>query len=175
LNTKKPDSPGTLIVARRDSGHPVCGIAGRRGFTMFNIEKTLMNKEHGFGRKLLSIFEEHRVSWEHMPTGIDTISIIASDDELKGKVQTILESIERLLDPDDLTVTSGLAIVATVGKGMNRLVGVAARLTGALAEAGVNIRVINQGSSEMNILIGVEEQDLEKAVAAIYHAFDSWQ
>ncbi|HNZ48069.1 MAG TPA: aspartate kinase [Candidatus Hydrogenedentes bacterium] len=175
LNTKKPDSPGTLIVARRDSGHPVCGIAGRRGFTMFNIEKTLMNKEHGFGRKLLSIFEEHRVSWEHMPTGIDTISIIASDDELKGKVQTILESIERLLDPDDLTVTSGLAIVATVGKGMNRLVGVAARLTGALAEAGVNIRVINQGSSEMNILIGVEEQDLEKAVSAIYHAFDSWQ
>lgn len=175
LNSKKPDNPGTLIVANRDSKRPVCGIAGRRGFTMFNIEKTLMNKEHGFGRKLLSIFEEHRVSWEHMPTGIDTISIIASDEELKDKETIIVEAIERQLEPEELIVTTGLAIIATVGKGMNRLVGVAAHLTGALRGAGVNIRVINQGSSEMNILIGVEEQDLEKAVEAIYRAFDAWE
>ena len=175
LNSKKPDNPGTLIVANRDSKRPVCGIAGRRGFTMFNIEKTLMNKEHGFGRKLLSIFEEHRVSWEHMPTGIDTISIIASDEELKEKETVIVEAIERLLEPDELHMTSGLAIIATVGKGVNRLFGVAARLTGALAGAGVNIRVINQGSSEMNILIGVEDQDLEKSVEAIYRVFDAWE
>jgi aspartate kinase len=173
-NTKAPESPGTMIVATRRATSPVCGIAGRAGFSMFNIEKTLMNKEHGFGRKVLAIFEEMGVSWEHMPTGIDTISIIARDDELRGKGTAILEAIERQLAPDELNLTSGLAIIATVGQGMNHHVGVAARLTGAIAQAGINLRVLDQGSSEMNIIIGVESQDLEKAVRAIYEAFIDW-
>lgn len=133
-----------------------------------------MNKEHGFGRKLLSILEEMQVSWEHMPSGIDTVSIIVKDDEIKGKGEAILEAIERQLAPDDLSLTTGLAIIATVGQGMNHHVGVAARLTGAIAGAGVNLRVIDQGSSEMNIIIGVESRDLENAVRAIYEAFNDW-
>lgn len=175
LNTKAPESPGTAIVPKREATTPVCGIAGRAGFTMFNIEKTLMNKEHGFGRKVLSIFEEHGVSWEHMPTGIDTISIIARDDELRDKGDAIVETIQKQLDPDDVSVTSGLAIIATVGQGMNHHIGVAARLMVSLAESGINLRVIDQGSSEMNIIIGVEEQDLAKAVRAIYDAFETWE
>jgi len=175
LNTKAPDSPGTAIVAKRTATTPVCGIAGRAGFTMINIEKTLMNKEHGFGRKVLSIFEEHGVSWEHMPTGIDTISVIVRDDELRGKGDAIMEAIRKQLDPDDVSATTGLAIIATVGQGMNHHIGVAARLTTAMADARINLRVIDQGSSEMNIIIGVEENDLPKAVQAIYNAFDDWE
>ncbi len=175
LNTKAPDSPGTKIVPHRETATPVCGIAGRAGFTMFSIEKTLMNKEHGFGRKVLSVFEEHGVSWEHMPTGIDTISIIVRDDELRGEADAIVDDLCKQLDPDEVVVTNGLAIIATVGQGMNHHVGVAARLTGAIAKANVNLRVIDQGSTEMNIIIGVEEQDLEKSVRAIYEAFDNWQ
>ncbi len=175
LNTKAPDAPGTAIVPTRESTTPVCGIAGRAGFTMFNIEKTLMNKEHGFGRKVLSIFEEHGVSWEHMPTGIDTISIIVRDDELRGKGDAIMDAIRKQLDPDDVSATPGLAIIATVGQGMNHHIGVAARLTTAMANARINLRVIDQGSSEMNIIIGVEEHDLPGAVKAIYEAFDTWE
>jgi len=173
-NTKDPENPGTMIVPSRKATSPVCGIAGRAGFSMFNIEKTLMNKEHGFGRKLLSIFEGMGVSWEHMPSGIDTVSVIVRDDELKGKGAAILEAVERQLSPDELNLTSGLAIIATVGQGMNHHVGVAARLTGAIAKAGINLRVIDQGSSEMNIIIGVESRDLEKSVKAIYDAFIDW-
>ncbi|HDP34537.1 MAG TPA: aspartate kinase [Candidatus Hydrogenedentes bacterium] len=175
LNTKSPESPGTAIVAQREATTPVCGIAGRDGFVMFNIEKTLMNKEHGFGRKVLSIFEEHGVSWEHMPTGIDTISVIVRDDELHGKADHIIEAIQKHLEPDEVNVTNGLAIIATVGQGMNHHIGVAARLTGALAQAAINLRVIDQGSSEMNIIVGVEKQDLARAVRAIYEAFDDWR
>ena len=142
---------------------------------MFNIEKTLMNKEHGFGRKLLSIFEEMGVSWEHMPSGIDTVSVIVHDNELGNKGPVIMEQIERQLSPNELSLTSGLAIIATVGQGMNHHIGVAARLTGAMAQAGINLRVIDQGSSEMNIIIGVEDRDLEKAVRAIYQAFIDWK
>ena len=175
LNTRDPQNPGTMIVQKRTASAPVCGIAGRGGFSMFNIEKTLMNKEHGFGRKLLSIFEEMGVSWEHMPSGIDTVSIIVHDKELGNKGPAILETIERQLAPNELSLTSGLAIIATVGQGMNHYIGVAARLTGALAQAGINLRVIDQGSSEMNIIIGVEDRDLGKAVQAIYHAFIDWK
>lgn len=175
LNTRDPKNPGTMIVQKRTATSPVCGIAGRGGFSMFNIEKTLMNKEHGFGRKLLSIFEEMGVSWEHMPSGIDTVSVIVHDNELGNKGPVIMEQIERQLSPNELSLTSGLAIIATVGQGMNHHIGVAARLTGAMAQAGINLRVIDQGSSEMNIIIGVEDRDLEKAVRAIYQAFIDWK
>lgn len=174
-NSKDPESPGTLIMAERESKHPVCGIAGRRGFSMINIEKALMNKERGFGVKVLTVLEEFSIRWEHMPTGIDTISLIVRDEELGANGPKVIEAIAKRCDPDDISLTKGLAMIATVGQGMNHHVGIAARLCSAIARAGVNLRVIDQGSSEMNIIVGVEEQDLEKAVSAIYHAFETWE
>jgi aspartate kinase len=170
-NTKKPDHPGTMILAERDAREPIVGIAGRKGFTMINVEKALMNKERGFGRRVLSVLEEYGISWELMPSGIDNLSVIVEDEELQKKSSTVLKSIQRTCQPDKVSVTPGLALIATVGQGMAGTVGVAARLTTALAQANVNIRVIDQGSSENNIIVGVEEGDLEIAVRAIYHAF----
>lgn len=174
-NTNAPDEAGTMIVRTRTSQFPVVGIAGHKGFTMINIEKALMNKELGFGRRVLSVLEEHGISFEHMPTGIDTISLIIRDKELADHGAAIIKGIERTCEPDRVSLTPGLALIATVGQGMSHHVGVAARLCSALAESGVNLRVINQGSSEMNIIIGVEEADLEAAVRAIYGAFESWK
>ena len=162
-------------IARRETKNPVCGVAGIAGFTMINIEKTFMNKERGFGLRVLSVLEEHGVNWEHMPTGIDTMSIIVRDEELKGQGPAIAEDIRDRCNTDSVGITTGLAIIATVGQGMNHHIGVAARLFTALSEAGVNLRVIDQGSSEMNIITGVEEQDLAKAVRAIYDAFETWE
>ncbi|HEX73521.1 MAG TPA: aspartate kinase [Candidatus Hydrogenedentes bacterium] len=174
-NTKAPHEPGTMIVAERVSATPVVGIAGRNGFSMINIEKALMNKERGFGRRVLMVLEECGVNWEHLPTGIDTMSIIIRDEELNSKGPLLVKAIRDQCRPDDISLTDGLAMIATVGQGMNHHIGVAARLCGALAEAKVNIRVIDQGSSEMNIIVGVEEPDLEKAVRAIYRVFVSWE
>lgn len=174
-NTKAPEDAGTMIVRTRESSTPVVGIAGRRDFTMINIEKALMNKETGFGRRVLSVLEQHGVSFEHMPTGIDTISLIIEDKQLADHSAAVLKGIERQCQPDRVTLAPGLALIATVGHGMNHHIGVAGRLCTALAESGVNLRVINQGSSEMNIIIGVDEGDLEKAVLAIYNAFEAWK
>lgn len=173
-STREPENPGTRIVASRQSKHPLCGIAGRRGFSMLNIEKTLMNRERGFGRRALEVLEENGMGWEHMPTGIDTMSIILRDEELGELGEKLVEDLQRRCQPDSISVVSGLAMVATVGLGMNHHIGVAARLFTALAEAKVNVRVIDQGSSEMNIIVGVEEEALERAVTAIYCAFESW-
>ena len=170
-NTKKPDHPGTIIVAERQSKEPIVGIAGRKGFTMINIEKALMNKERGFGRRVLSVLEDFGVSWELMPSGIDNMSVIIEDEELQNKTNAIIKSIRRTCQPDKVSVTPDLALIATVGQGMAGTVGVAARLTTALANAKVNIRVLDQGSSENNIIVGVGEGDLDNAVRAIYHAF----
>jgi aspartate kinase len=174
-NTNDPDNPGTMIVKSRDSSQPVVGIAGVKGFTMINIEKALMNKERGFGRRVLSVLEEQGMSFEHMPTGIDTISLIVRDSELGTRSSAILKGIERACEPDRVVLSPGLALIATVGQGMNHHIGVAGRLCTALAESGVNLRVINQGSSEMNIIIGVDDGDLEKAVCAIHDAFADWK
>ncbi len=171
-NTNEPDHPGTMIVSSREPKEALCGIAGRRGFSMINVEKTLMNKEQGFGLKLLRVFADHGVAWEHMATGIDTISLIVRDEELADHADVILEDIERVCSPDSLGLATSLALIATVGEGMVNHVGVAARLFTALADANVNIRVIDQGSSEMNIIIGVNESDLDRAVEAIYHGFE---
>jgi len=173
-NTKAPDDPGTMIVPSRVATKPVAGIAGRSGFTMINIEKTLMNKEIGFGRRVLSVLEEHGVSFEHMPTGIDTISLIIEDKQLANHASAIMKGIERTCEPDRVTLAPGLALIATVGQGMNHHIGVAGHLCAAIAKANVNLRVINQGSSEMNIVVGVEESDLGRAVLAIYNAFENW-
>ena len=174
-NTNAPDDPGTMIVSKRVATSPVVGIAGRKGFTMVNIEKALMNKERGFGRRVLSVLEEQGISFEHMPTGIDTISLIVRDDELAQHGVAVLRGIERAVQPDRVVLAPGLALIATVGQGMIHHIGIAGRLCTAMAEAKVNLRVINQGSSEMNIIVGVEENDLAAAVRAIYEAFKSWQ
>lgn len=174
-NTWNPDHPGTRIVPTREATEPVVGIAGRAGFSMINVEKAFMNKERGFGLRMLRVLEDHDVSWEHMPTGIDTISLIVRDEELGQQSDTIIEAIRSACKPDQVAISPGLAIIATVGLGMNHHVGVAARLCTALSDAGINIRVIDQGSSEMNIIIGVEEGDLHAAVRALYNAFANWQ
>jgi aspartate kinase len=173
-NTHAPDDPGTMIVARRNPGRDaVAGIAGRPGFTLFRVEKLLLNREVGFGRRLLEIFESHGVSFEHAPTGIDTIGVIVRDENLGDRGEAIKSEITRVLEPDRVELRPGLALIATVGEGMNHRPGVAARLFGALAEDGVNIRIIDQGSSEINIIVGVEQSDYKRAVNAIYGAFEA--
>jgi aspartate kinase len=135
----------------------------------------MMNLEIGFARRALSVLEDHRVSFEHMPTSIDTISLIIKDEELQQHGESIVVGIDRVCQPDRVWLTPGLALIATVGEGMHRYIGVAARLCTALAEARVNLRVIDQGSSETNIIVGVDEDDLEPAVRAIYTAFETWK
>lgn len=172
-NTNYPKAPGTLIVSRAESrpDRTITGIAGRKGFDVITIDKELMNSELGFGRRVLSVFEQHGVSFEHMPTGIDTLSVVVRDSELDGKLDTILADIRKSVDPDRVEVTRDLALIATVGEGMIRKPGTAARLFMGLASAGVNVRMIDQGSSELNIIVGVDNADFEKSIRAIYDAF----
>jgi aspartate kinase len=171
-NTNDPSHPGTLIVHRREvTGQVVAGIAGRRNFSMISIEKLLMNREVGFGRRVFEILEAHNISFEHAPTGIDSMSVIISEDQLGEKEEQVIEEIRRILEPDDVEVQKGLALIATVGEEMARHAGIAARLFTALAQAGVSVRVIDQGSSEINIIVGVESKDYETALNAIYGAF----
>ena len=174
-NTNRPEDPGTRIVPRRalNDKQWIAGVAGRPDFTMVYIEKALMNQERGFGRKVLEIVESHGISYEHTPSGIDTMSVIISDEELDGKGDLLLEDMQRILEPDRVEMYPGLALTATVGEGMSHRIGVAAQVFSALAEAGVNVRVIDQGASEINIIVGVEEADLQSALQAIYQAFVS--
>jgi len=171
-NTNDPDAVGTMILPDRDPGsEAIVGIAGRAGFTIIYMEKAMMNAEVGFGRRFLDVIERHGISYEHSPTGIDTMSVIVDDEQLGDDLDAILEECERTLEPDHIGVFENMALIATVGKGMMRRVGVAATLFGALAEAEVNVRMIDQGSSEQNIIVGVEAPDLPEAIRAIYHAF----
>jgi aspartate kinase len=125
----------------------------------------------GFGRRLFSILEAHGVSFEHAPSGIDTMSVVVADEQLKGKTSLLLEEMQKELAPDRVDIKDGYALIATVGEGMSHHPGIAARLFGALGQAGVNVRIIDQGSSEINIIVGVESRDYQKAVNAIYGAF----
>jgi aspartate kinase len=171
-NTNKPADPGTMIVAERDPGHQVVvGIAGTRGFTVINVEKALMNTEVGFGRRVLDVFAQHHLSVEHMPTGIDTMSVVIADKVLGDRLDDVLDQIRSSLRPDSVTAQPGMALIATVGQGMVRATGTAARLFTALAKARVNVRMIDQGSSEQNIIVGVEDSDLGTAIRAIYNEF----
>jgi aspartate kinase len=175
-NTNRPEDPGTMIVSERDAAHQVVvGIAGTKGFTVFNVEKAMMNSEIGFGRRLLDVFERLGVSYEHTPTGIDTMSVVISDKQvLSGKSvsqEQIVEDIQAAVKPDSIKVVPGMALIATVGQGMKHAIGTAARLFTALAKARVNVRMIDQGSSEQNIIVGVEEKDLATAIRAIYNEF----
>lgn len=172
-NTNEPDNPGTMIV-RADESHvrgAITGIAGKKGFTAIAVEKNMMNSELGFGRRMLEALEECNVSFEHMPSGIDTMTVLVSDHNIEGRIDQVVEKIRRTCKPDHIEVISGLSLIATVGRGMVRYPGTAARIFGALADSGINIRMIDQGSSEINIIIGVESADFEKAINAIYNAF----
>lgn len=176
-NTNRPTDPGTLILPERDPGHQVVvGIAGTKGFTVFNVEKALMNSEVGFGRRLLDVFERLAIPYEHTPTGIDTMGVVVADKHLQGeggtsRTEQILEDIQAAVRPDSVKTVPGMALIATVGQGMNHAIGTAARLFSALAKARVNVRLIDQGSSEQNIIVGVEEDDLGTAIRAIYNEF----
>jgi aspartate kinase len=171
-NTNAPQMPGTWILpTRQNTPLPIVGIAGRKGFTTIHIEKALMNQERGFGRRLLEVLENHGISFEHAPSGIDSMSVILRDTELTDRRHSVEDELKRVLQPDRIEIEDGLALVATVGQGMSHRAGISARLFGALGAAGVNVRMINQGASEINVLIGVAEADFEAAVRAIYAAF----
>ncbi|MFW5829231.1 MAG: aspartate kinase [Planctomycetota bacterium] len=171
-NTNEPDNPGTMILASRDAGEQrVVGVAGKKGFSVFTVEKALMNEEVGFDYRVLGVFDHLGISVEHTPSGIDTISIVVADSQLQDKESDVLAELQAFR-PDSVTVTHGFALIATVGQGMASRVGTAATLFSALSEAGVNVRMIDQGSSEQNIIIGIEEADYAKALGAIYHAFE---
>lgn len=173
-NTNKPDDDGTIIVADyngREEGQIITGIAGRKDFTVIAIYKNMMNSEIGFVKRILGILENYDVSFEHIPSGIDTVSVVISNKALEGKLADILEDFEKQLQPDIVDIYEDTALIATVGHRMTRRQGVAATLFNALADSQINIRMIDQGSSEMNIIVGVENRDFEKAIRAIYDAF----
>ena len=172
-NTNEPEDPGTIITteAEEDQQKIISGVAGNKDFTVIAIYKNMMNKEVGFLRRVLTVLEDMDINFEHVPTGIDTISVVISNDELDGKLEDVVDALERQLNPDDITVHENISLIAAVGTGMNRRLGTAAKMFSALAEAGVNIRMIDQGSSEINIIVGVDTEDFEKAIRAIYNAF----
>jgi aspartate kinase len=173
-NTNEPDKPGTIITAdegERDPESIITGIAGNKDFTVIAVYKNMMSTEVGFVRKLLSILEDCDIPIEHIPSGVDTVSIVIAKKYLGDRLPEIVEELERKLRPDSVEVFEEMALIATVGKGMAARPGVSAALFTALYEAGVNIRMIDQGSSEMNIIVGVENSDFEKAIRAIYRAF----
>jgi aspartate kinase len=173
-NTNAPEDPGTRIVHEAPNEgmtEAITGIAGRKDFTVIAVEKALMNSEVGFGRRLLSILEVHGVSFEHMPSGIDTMSLVIADAELEGKLDKVLADIKTECQPDKIEVYPDMALIATVGRAMAHVPGISGRLFGALGEAGVNVRMIDQGSSELNIIIGVEADSFETAMRAIYDEF----
>lgn len=172
-NTNAPEDPGTLIVEStcQKPDFTITGIAGKKGFVAVNIDKDRMNSEVGFCRKCLQAFEENGISIEHMPSGIDTMTVFVHQAEFEGKEQQVISSIRRLADPDIIDLDSDLALIAVVGRGMRQNRGTAGRIFSALAHANINVRMIDQGSSELNIIIGVSNDDFDKAISAIYDIF----
>ena len=172
-NTNSPKDPGTLIVesTSRKPSFTITGVAGKKGFTAINIEKDMMNAEIGFGRRILQAFEDNGINFEHMPSGIDTMTVVVHQTEFEQKEQTVLAEIRKLTNPDSIDISTDIALIAVVGRGMRSNRGVAAKIFSALDRASINIRMIDQGSSELNIIIGVSNNDFEDAINVIYHAF----
>ncbi|MBE6715664.1 MAG: aspartate kinase [Ruminococcaceae bacterium] len=173
-NTNCPEAPGTMIVHKASSNNVatvITGIAGKKGITAIHVEKDMMNSELGFGRKVLEVLENHGVSFEHLPSGIDTMSVLVSNDSLGSHKGSITADIVKKVNPDSITLVEGLCLVAVVGRGMVNTEGTAARIFTALANAKVNIRMIDQGSSEINIIIAVDDKDYQKTLQAIYDEF----
>lgn len=172
-NTNEPDNSGTWIVEStcHKSNFVITGIAGKKGFCSVNIEKDKMNTEIGFGRKVLQAFEDNGISFEHAPSGIDTMTVFVHQDEFMNKEQSVISALRRLANPDTVDIEGELALIAVVGRGMRSVRGTAARIFAALAHKNINIRMIDQGSSELNIIIGVRNEDFEEAIRAIYNMF----
>lgn len=177
-NTNRPQDPGTLIVPDDSIDdeyipYTITGIAGKKGFSVINIRKELMNNELGFCAELLNILEENKIQLEHMPTSIDTLSVIVDSSYLEGKQEKLVSEIYAKLNPDSVEIEDGVALIAVVGRGMRKTRGIAARIFAALAHGRINIKMIDQGSSEMNIIIGVSEDDFVEATKRIYDVFVS--
>lgn len=174
-NTFEPDNKGTTIVSDTsglDNKRLVTGIAGRKGYTTILLKKSMMNNELGFARKVLSVLENNGIQMEHLPTGIDTMSIIIEGNQVnEEKQQKVIDEIRAKVSPDNIEVNSDLALIAIVGHGMAERKGTAAKVFNALYSNDVNVRMIDQGSSEMNIIVGVSESDLKKSIAALYDEF----
>jgi aspartate kinase len=174
-NTNAPDHPGTRIVTQLspeiEKNTEIAGIAGKKTFAMISVAKNLMNKEVGFAYRLLGVLERHRVRFEHCPSSIDSMSVIVDAKEIEDKVDLVLEEIKQTLHPDEIEFVPQLALIAIVGEGMSHAVGIAAKVFAALRDANVNVRVINQGASELNIIVGVAPEDYDGAVRALYGAF----
>ena len=172
-NTNAPDDKGTWIVEStcQKSKYVITGVAGKKGFCAVNIDKDMMNSEIGFGRKVLHVFEDNGISFEHVPSGIDTMTVFVHQDEFMDKEQQVVSGIHRLANPDTIDIEADLALIAVVGRGMKSTRGTAGRIFSALAHADVNIKMIDQGSSELNIIIGVRNDDFEVAIKAIYDIF----
>ena len=175
-NTNHPEASGTWIVNEgtlmKEHRHSiVAGIAGRRGFTMITLTKDNLHKQPGFAYTLLKILDRHDIPVESMPSGIDNLTVILNDTDIKGKMDQLYHEIRTELKPDTMEIASSIALIATVGHGMARTLGVAARLFTALSAAGVSSRIIDQSPKEMNLIVGVDQRDFENAVRAIYRAF----
>ncbi|MBR6364840.1 MAG: aspartate kinase [Lachnospiraceae bacterium] len=172
-NTNRPEDPGTLIVEStcRKPRFTITGIAGKKNFASVTIEKDMMNSEIGFGRKVLTAFEENALSFEHVPSGIDTMTVFVDQHAFEEKEQNVISALHRLVEPDSVEVDSDLALIAIVGRGMRSTRGTAGRIFSALAHARVNVRMIDQGSSELNVIVGVDNADFETAIRAIYDIF----
>nr|WP_027872153.1 aspartate kinase [[Eubacterium] cellulosolvens] len=172
-NTNKPEDPGTMVVEStcNKPKFTITGIGGKKGFASITIEKAMMNAEVGFGRKVLEVFEDSGMTFEHTPSGIDTFSVFVNQHEFEPHEQQIIAGLHRNVHPDMIELESDLALIAVVGRGMRRTRGTAGRIFSALAHAHINVKMIDQGSSELNIIIGVENRDFEKAIQAIYDIF----
>lgn len=176
-NTNRPKDNGTMIVSStcHKPEFTITGIAGKKGFVTVNIEKDMMNSEIGFGRKVLEEFEKQGISFEHMPSGIDTMSVVVHQEEFEEHEQKVLAGIQRAVCPDYMEVEGDLALIAVVGRAMRANRGTAGRIFSALAHANINVKMIDQGSSEWNIIVGVRNDDFEKAIKAIYDIFITTQ
>ena len=172
-NTNAPEDKGTMIVEStcHVPGHTITGIVGKKGFASVNIDKDKMNSEVGFGRKVLEVFENNGISFEHMPSGIDTMTVFVNMEQFIPKEQLVLSQLHQAVHPDSIELEADLALIAVVGRGMKNSTGCASKIFKALAEANVNIKMIDQGSSEMNIIVGVRNSDFNNAIKAIYKAF----
>ena len=177
-NTNAPEDDGTMIVPDSETGddaalRTLTGIAGKKGFCAINMEKGMMNSEVGFVRDVLNVFADLDINVEHMPSGIDTLSIIADAKSLEGKEEQLLSELRKAVEPDHLEIEPDIALLAVVGRGMRKTRGTAARIFASLAHGRINVKMIDQGSSELNVIIGVNENDLHQAIRCIYDAFIS--